>query len=298
MGFGKRAVPPTKTYTETNGGDGREIFFPTASGPNGARVSRNFRILPDLHDREETEIVFREWRSNSIMVRGQKSFRSCIVRDDNPIDSEVWREVNEIKARNDIDDAAKKELCKEVFRRQTSRQFVINVYHVPDEEDGTGSIKVLKGSWEAHDLDDETGLLKPRNAVGGNTLYGKMIAAMQEGASIPTGRKRLVEKDPTKFDLTFVTYGQGQFGKKNEIRPGMVYELDDEVPNLPRYNLTEWVEKATFPNEAILELLDGADYYEVVEKYGIQLYPRLDESTAPVETAVSSAEDDDPLFAE
>lgn len=286
MAFGKKAVKAKVQYTD--GVDYKSIFFPQQSGPGGVRVVRQFRLLPDSEHGEETEVVFREWQCNDVMLNGKKVYKPIIVEDRNVIDSAVWDEINAVKADASLDEAKKKTLISELRKGLTKQQFAINVYHVSDTEDEPGSIKVLKGSWEAHRLvfkddltevpedyygDRETSLVLS-NPNGGGTIYAKMIAAMQEGASIPDGRKRILVKDPTKFNLKHAASGEGQFGKKNEISPGDVYEMLDEF-NLPRYDIATWVERATFSDAAVQEIINGVDYNEVVEKYGIQKYPEL-----------------------
>jgi hypothetical protein len=220
------------------------------------------------------------------MVNGKATYRSMIVPERNIIDAAVWDEINAVKA-DEADEKVRKERISELRKGLTKQQFVINVYAPAETEVESGEVKVLKGSWEAHKLvfkdtleevpeeydGDKPTILIPVNPNGGGTLYAKMITAVQEGASVPNGKKRLIVTDPTQFDLKLAAYGEGQFGKRYDITPAEVYDLDQAVLTIPRYDLAGWVERATFSDAAIQEIINGDDYEEVVERYRIQKYP-------------------------
>lgn len=74
--------------------------------------------------------------------------------------------------------------------------------------------------------------------------------------------------------------------------------LPDELIYAPRYNLAEWTKP--WPDEAVTLLLQGADFNEVIEQFGITLFPSLEDLTTPevvVKKATKKAKaSDEPLF--
>lgn len=307
MAFGSKSIAPKTNYTDSNGGSGRDIFFPTASGPNGTKVKYTFRIIPDTDDRTEDEVLFREWKSDKIMVKGRPSLRSCIVAANNPIDTAMWEKIAEIDAREDLTKEAKSELKRPIFKTQTSKGFALNVYNCD-----TGTVQILKGSWEAlkrvmkdtgEDAPDgvtDGTVMRPVNPKGGKTIYYKLIDAIQEGVTVTSKtqkNKRDQITDPSLFDIYFYAQGEGQLGKNYSITAGALADFDESVYDLPRWDVAGWVEnKGIWPNEAILELLAGADYYDTAAKYEVQLFPKHLEMPTKVTETNSDDSGDDELF--
>jgi hypothetical protein len=299
MAFGKRASAPVTNYTDENGGSGKSVFFPTASGEKGATVTHVFRLLPDTEDREESEIVVTEWRGK-VKVNGRDTWRSCLVRRDNPNDTAIWEQINEIKEREGLSDEDKAELARDLRKGLAKRVFLINVFN-PD----IGAMQVFKGTWEDHVFDEVSGTNKPKNPNGGKSIYAKMLSKIQTGAHIQDPKnklKRIVINDPAQFDMLFTISGEG-LRKNYDFSPGAVSPLEPEVLQLPRYKLAEWASEGVgiWPNEALSEVLAGADYYEVQKKYGVVLYPELEEVEEPVTVTADAAVDDDdgdPLFSD
>lgn len=74
----------------------------------------------------------------------------------------------------------------------------------------------------------------------------------------------------TAFDIELSTRGT-QLDKVTKAFGGINREpLTQKIITLPRYDLVSWTR--AWPNDAILEILGGADFDEVVKNYGIQLY--------------------------
>lgn len=297
MPFGAKTTTNSyNTENSTNGVSGKDIFFPSASGPNGSAMAYPFRVLPDLPDREENGVVAKEWRGN-VNVNGQQVFRSCIVPNDNPWDEENRNIKAEIDAL-DVSDSEKEELLKAKNLQWCKNIFFTNVLNRT-----TGTVQILKGSWEKHVWDEELERWVPVNKrFGGRTIYARFMDFVQTGIKIAdpkNPRKAITLKDPTQFDIEFVCKGSGQFNKTYEFR-GMFYSADDanlpELYTLPRYDIEEWAkDKGVWPVEALQELKAGGDYYKLVEKYNIALYPSL-RATGQEETPVSVTSDDDELF--
>lgn len=55
--------------------------------------------------------------------------------------------------------------------------------------------------------------------------------------------------------------------------------LPESLANFPTYDLKSWLKP--WPNDAIQILLDGADYKETIENYGLQAYPKLKQEEKP-----------------
>lgn len=310
MGFGSRSVANKTSYQTENGGSGKSTFFPSASGPNGTRAKYTFRILPDTEDRVEDEVLFREWKSNKIMVNGRPSLRSCIVAAKNPIDDAMWAEIAEIDAMEGLTKEAKLELKRPIYKKQTNKSFAINVFNCD-----TGNIQILKGSWEplkrvmkdtgekAPDGVTEGTILVPDNPKGGGkTVYYKIQSAIQEGVTVPSKTQKLKRDqitDPNEFELFFYAEGE-MLGKSYTITPGVLSPFDTDILSLPRWDISEWVEdKGVWPTDAINDLLNGADYYETAKKYAVLLFPKQIEVTQEVSVdAAPDTDDGDPLFAE
>lgn len=285
MAFGSRAVAPT--YTSENGGSGKDTFFPTASGKNGASMEYSFRMFGD-----EDETVYREW-AGPVKAGGRDTFRSCIVRADNPFDAANREKLAEIDAQP-VSDEQKKELKKAANLKWTKQVFSINVLNRD-----LNQVQVLKGSWEAHKVDENTGSLIPaRDSGGGRSLYGKLLSLVRTGAKVADPKQRgkaLTINDPTQFDITLVCAGQGQQGKSYEFHVGLVTPLEDDAYTLDRWDIEGWVSgKGVWPNEALEKLAAGGDYYELVKEYGIQLYPEVKAMGAvAVDASGADTEDDE-----
>lgn len=306
MAFGSKAAP-VNNYAE-NGGNGKEIFFPTASGKDGATREYTMRFFPG-----EDEVQYREWSSNDIMVNGRKDFRSCVVSDNNMFDRAATAKRNEIKAKLEEEglegDAlfeALRAATKPLNLKWTKQVFAINVWN--QEE---GKVQVFKASWEAHKRIDPNGDYSPQNLTrvrqtGNPTLYAELISLLRPGAKFPdpSGKRgaAITLYDPSEFDIVLVCSGQGQQGKRYKLDKGFNLEpLTDEVLALPRWNLQEWVTKAgVWSDEALQDLVNGKDYYETAKRHGIALFPEKPEVTAPATATVDAVEDEeeDGIFAE
>jgi hypothetical protein len=307
MAFGKSAV--VKSFVSENGGAGKDVFFPTASGKNGATAEYTMRFFPG-----EDEITYREWSFNDVMVNGQKAWRTCIVGSDNMFDRAATTKRNEVKAQLEADGLegealweALKAATKPLNLKWSKPVFAINVYNQDD-----GKVQVFKASWEAHKRVDPNGDDSPQNLVrvrqsGNPTLYAELISLLRNGAKFPdpSGKRgaAITLFDPAEFDIVLVCSGQGQQGKRYKLDKGFNLEpLSEEVLALPRWDIRDWVTRAGVWSDAALEdLLNGRDYYETAKTHKIELFPKkFDAVELPVAVTVSgdSEDDGDPLFDE
>lgn len=303
MAFGKATVK-SNTYTDENGGNGKDVFVISKAGEKGAAANVTFHLFPDTDDREETEVIAKEI-GLKVKVRGQEAYRSCLVRPDNPHDSAIWEQINTIKANEELSETDSKELQKKLRGGLSRYVFYLNVFVYND--DGTGKVQVLKGGWEEVREDDSGNLSfwrfgKP-NEYGGKTEYGMLRKKLKAGAQVQDPKKplkRTAITDPDQLTFTRTISGTG-LGKSYEYTVGLG-ELPDGAEDMPRYDLVTWAGdrgNGIWPNEAISELMNGADFYETREKYNVVLYPELEvlETVQAVSTPASDEEDDE-LFAE
>lgn len=295
MAFGSKARQ-VSSYNEINGGKGSEIFFPSNSGEKGAAVERTFRMFAD-----EDEVVYREW-SGEVMVNGNKTFRSCVVAQDNYFDNVSRARLNEIKeaaAKANKSEEETKELIKAEGLKWTKQVFATNVINRE-----TGQVQVLKGSYEPH-IEDDAGNLIPKNKMGGKTIYSKLLSLIRTGARVQdpkNPRKAVVINDPSQFDIIIVTSGQN-LGKKHDLHVGFVSEIEDTLLTLERRDLERWAKgyevegkmlpgTGVWPNEALEKLANGYDYYKLIEEYNIELYPPLRNAVAPKNAPVEIETDE------
>jgi len=84
-------------------------------------------------------------------------------------------------------------------------------------------------------------------------------------------------------------------GKETTVRTPMPdYDqnpLPEDLANLPLYDLEKFCKP--WPNEALQEVIDGADYYETAKKYNVVLFPR--KIGAVEEESNKPTEDDEPF---
>lgn len=306
MAFGSARVQ-AKTFTDSNGGSGKDVFVVSKAGDKGAEVSVMFHMFHDTPEREETEVIAKEV-GLKVKVRGQEDHRTCLVRNDNPHDAMIWEQVNELKTREDLSEKDLKELRGELLKKLARYVFYINVYVY--NEDGTGKVQVLKGSWEEVREDENGNLTFWRNGkineYGGKTEYGILRKKIKSGARLQDPKKPLkaiIVNDIKSLILTRSISGM-KLAKRYEYTASGVSELSKDVLSLPRYDLAAWAGNSgtgIWPNEAILELMNGADFYETREKYGVVLYPEkpeLEEVAEDALTVTDSEEDEDSLFSE
>lgn len=297
MAFGSKARQ-VSNFSAENGGNGTVVFFPLASGDNGASIERTFRMLAD-----EDEVVYREW-AGEVTVNGQKTYRSCIVANDNYFDTLNRQKADEIKAEAAVagkSDDELKELLKAAGLKWTKQVFAVNVINRDSDGKGTPLVQVLKSSYEPH-KEDEAGNLVPAKSMGGKTFYAKLISLIRTGARVPdpkNPRRAITVNDPAEFDIIVTTSGKN-LGKKHDLHVGFVSPVEEELLDLPRYQIEAWAKgTGTWPNVALERLAAGEDYYTLVKEFKIALYPELPKEetvAAPVKNAPVEVSEDDELF--
>lgn len=76
-----------------------------------------------------------------------------------------------------------------------------------------------------------------------------------------------------EFDISINVHGAGKSTSRSANSMMNRKPLPDSLVYAPRYDLAAWAKP--WPNDAISDLLDGADYFETMKKYEIQQYPQL-----------------------
>ncbi len=89
--------------------------------------------------------------------------------------------------------------------------------------------------------------------------------------------------------LTLTTKGSGIETVRSIRNTSAFGEFPADVAKLPRYDLNSWLKP--WPDTAITDLLEGRDFNETIESYGIQLYPAL-ESQGDATAVVAEDESD------
>jgi hypothetical protein len=283
MAFGTKALQ-VFTPARSNGGDfadNKEVFFPSKSGANGAPNEYFFRIFPD-----EQVYTAKEWKGEVSLGKGNTSFRSCLIGYDNPWDNKA----REIKAAvdaeldTDMEWEEKSKAYKSAGVVWQKQSFFLNVLNR-----GNNKIQVLKG-----------GYTSPRKDKMGNiqwndkSTFGKLMLVKYRIPD-PSNKKRPLVLEPDEIDTVLTCSGAGQFGKTYAFTAGSDNDpLSDDLLSLPRYDLETWVTgNGIWPNEALVRLVAGESYYDLVNEYKIALYPVLREAAV---AAASVEEDEVGLF--
>ncbi len=136
-------------------------------------------------------------------------------------------------------------------------------FHLPTgtSEDAApnNKVRILEGSY---------------GAAGGRHLFAQLVELAESVEDSDGMIRRLPE-----FDIRIRTQGTGIDTVRSIRNTSNFKPLDLAFVRLPRYDLQTWLKP--WPNEAIEDLINGKDFNEVVEGYGIKLFPELEEvSTA------------------
>jgi hypothetical protein len=226
----------------------------------------------------ETEVRFVEvwWM---FMVNGKEQKRNIRIdwqgkqRWDNPL----WAIANETDKGSEERKAFKEHFCMNVV----DKSFVVfddKGYPVYADEKGKFVITALGTRLDTPVEGDP----QPLNQI--RILQGT------SGRTDPPGKHfyqdfvnliNLVENDDDskltyqlhEFDITVNVSGYGKSTSRPVNATNNRKPLPDSLIYAPRYDLATWAKP--WPNEAIQDLLDGKDYYEVMKAYDIQQYPQL-----------------------
>lgn len=134
-----------------------------------------------------------------------------------------------------------------------------------------------------------------RKAVAGNIKLLSGSSGDPDGKSLYANLIRLAKSalndegepiDIYDFEIRLVTTGQGKETNRS-FNMGAVRPMPKEYESIPMYDLSNW--PPVWPNEAIADLMGGADYAETISQYNINLYPPV----VGKDTKPSSSQEED-----
>lgn len=91
------------------------------------------------------------------------------------------------------------------------------------------------------------------------------------------------------YDIRLMMTGQGRDSVKS-FNMGAIRPLAEEYASLPKFDFSTW--PPIWPNAAIEELMNGAEYADIISKYNIKIYPDL-ETVAAGAAATDDGEDEE-----
>lgn len=256
---------------------------------------RKVRLLPELDERGElvlvpatdragkvikgkmvpvtaTEVRFTEiwWK---FMVDGQEKPRRIFVDWQNPFDNPFWNEI--AKPTDKGSDA----------RKAIKQRFAMNVVD-------KSNIILNKDGYPVYADENNvyffTAAGKRGEVVSGTPGLLNRIRVLEGSAGQPNGKhffQQFVDmigvtedgegavRDLHEFDIMIKITGQGVETRRTARPAANFAPLPDSLIFAPRYNLVDWAKP--WPNDAIHDLLSGKDFNEVVEQYGVKVYPEL-----------------------
>lgn len=88
-------------------------------------------------------------------------------------------------------------------------------------------------------------------------------------------------REPYEVDLQISVKGIDKMVRRGVRALSSFSKLDDVFVFAPRYNLEQWLRP--WPDEAVIAVINGADFNEVVTTFGLTLYPELKVQEKPEE---------------
>lgn len=252
-------------------------------------TDRNGKVVPGkMTTVPETEVRFMEilWK---VIVSGKESWRRIWVDWEEPgrWDNPFWEMAKGTEKGSDERKAYKEHFLVNVFDKSfvvfddngyptyadENGDFVINAFGkrlkdaVKGDPEPLNQIRILQGT-------------SGRTNPPGKHFFQKFVG-MLGTVENPDNPKFVYNIH--EFDISINVKGAG-VSTERAVNPTLnLKPLPDEVIFAPRYNLVEWCKP--WPNDAVQDVLDGKDYYEVLEKYGITEYPQL-KSVRPADEEV------------
>lgn len=120
----------------------------------------------------------------------------------------------------------------------------------------------------------------------GKSLYANLIR-LAKGALNDDGEPL----DIYDYEIRLVQTGQGKDTNRG-FNMGAVRPIAAEYAGLPLFNFETW--PTVWPNAAIEELMEGAEYADIISKYNLKVYPDVVDAEAAV--VKSSPQSDEELF--
>ena len=311
MAFGKKMADLGSKNKGTGDGEQKTYISPWMPTGNGRRT---FRYLPRVDDSgniivserlnpstgnplregnkktgavlfgpvevEETPFLAAWW---TVKVNGNDAQRRLILDINNQWGNPFWKHVEKFEK-----GSAERRAMKTLFAVN-----VLDLSPVVYSDDGKlfyqdekAQFTLKADSASGHLVADKTQL--PKQTIEDATPL-QQIRILEGSYGQPNGRhlfQQLADLYDTVEDgdglirrlpemtLTLTTKGSGIDTVRSIRNTSAFGVFPEDAARLPRYDLDSWLKP--WANEAIVDLLDGRDFNEVVESYGIQLYPALE----------------------
>lgn len=238
---------------------------------------KNGKPLMAIEPEEEVGFLSAWWE---VMIDGSPQKRRLIMdaeRDNARFNNPLWEYIQKTFAKGAKERSTIKWRCAlNVYDMTPVIHYEGNVYYPDNSKPVKYAVQAGIGNGKL--VNPVDGEAAPLNAVrileistgepGGKHTF-QQLADLANTVEDTDG---LIRRLP-EFDLKIMTTGEG-IGTVYSIRNTANFKpLSDEVIMLPRYNLREWLKP--WPDEMITRLLAEEDYNELVEEYGITLFPSL-----------------------
>lgn len=265
--------------------DGEVLLTPRLSS-TGAELregnKKNGAVLMGPEPEEEVGFLSAWWE---VMIDGSPQKRRLIMdasKDNARFNNPLWDYIQKNFAKGAPERSTIKWLCAlNVYDMTPVIHYEGNIYY-PDNSKppkyrvqayiGNGRLVTNPVEGEAAPLNKVRILEISTGEPGGKHTFQQLA----DLASTVEDSDGLIRRLP-EFDLKLTTQGEGIKTIYSIRNTANFKPLSEEVIKLPRYNLHEWLKP--WPDDAIVALLDGADFNEVVEEYNITLFPSLPTAT-------------------
>lgn len=122
----------------------------------------------------------------------------------------------------------------------------------------------------------------------GKSMYAN-LARLAKGALNDDGEPLSIYD----YEIRLMSSGRGRDSVKS-FNMGAVRPLAEEYAKLPKFDFKTW--PPIWPNAAIEELMNGAEYTDIITKYNLKIYPDLETVTAAAVGGNDNDGEDEELF--
>lgn len=267
--------------------DGQIILTPRLSTVTGMPVTKkaatgktaSLKDLTVVGPEPEEEVAFLAvwW---TVLVDGQPTQRRLILDPERRWNNPLWKYVEKKFEKGTPERSAFKTLCAmNVYDMTPVVEFEGNIFYPDDKGDfrvqataGNGKLVTNAVEGDSRPLNKIRILEISTGEMGGKHTF-QQLADLANSVEDSDG---LIRRLP-EFDLKLRTQGSGIKTTYSIRNTSNFKPLPNEVAQLPRYNLRQWL--APWPDAAIEALLNEEDFNEVVAEHNIVLFPSLPTAT-------------------
>jgi len=293
MAFGETLVKPQSSKANVSDGEEKQQFVWQWIPVNGGNItdnepkggSRRIRLLPELDSTGNlvkpmvaaTETRFLEvWLP--VTVDGQSKRGRVILDWRKPWDNPYW----ELVAKPTDKGSQQRKAMKQKFALNVLDRTPVyftdeNVAVYPDENgvyrlNPQGKIIDFTPQGKPTPLNQVRILEQTTGDPGGKHFFQLIVDAIAELEDADGNKRQAYEGD-----LQISVKGIDKAVRRSVRALSNFGTLPDEFIYAPRYDLAKWLRP--WPDEAVIAIINNADFGEVVETFGLTLYPEL---TAPI----------------